>query len=109
MTNTNLKWNQAAAAEMAAADTQNGILVTPGADEATVLILTASGAMDVTISAGDGIQGGNDLGVSFAGAGTQYISLESGCYKQTRGEHAGKLLIKPSASGLTVGCLRLPR
>ena len=109
MTNTNLKWNQAAAAEMAAADTQNGILVTPGADEATVLILTASGAMDVTISAGDGIQGGNDLVVSFAGAGTQYISLESGCYKQTRGEHAGKILIKPSASGLTVGCLRLPR
>ncbi len=109
MTNTNLKWNQAAAAEMTAAGTDSGIWVTPGADEATVLILTASGAMDVTISAGDGIQGTNDLVIAFAGAGTQYVSLESGCYKQTRGEHAGKLLIKPSASGLTVGCLRLPR
>ena len=55
MTNTNLKWNQAAAAEMTAAGTENGIWVTPGADEATVLILTAAGAMDVTISAGDGM------------------------------------------------------
>lgn len=109
MTNTNLKWNQAAAAEMTAAGTENGIWVTPGADEATVLILTAAGAMDVTISAGDGIQGTDDLVIAFAGAGTQYVSLESGCYKQTRGEHAGKLLVKPSASGLTVGCLRLPR
>lgn len=109
MTNTNLKWNSAAAAEMTAADIENGIWVTPGADEATVLILTAAGAMDVTISAGDGIQGTDDLVIAFAGAGTQYVSLESGCYKQTRGEHAGKFLVKPSASGLTVGCLRLPR
>ena len=101
MTNTNLKWNQAAAAVLTAAGTDSGIWVTPGADEATVLILTASGAMDVTIAAGDGIQG--------TGAGTQYVSLESGRYKQTRGEHMGKFLVKPSANGLTVGCLRLPR
>ena len=109
MTNTNLKWNQAAAAVLTAANTDSGIWVTPGADEATVLILTASGAMDVTIAAGDGIQGTGDLVVRFTGAGTQYVSLESGRYKQTRGEHMGKFLVKPSASGLTVGCLRLPR
>ena len=109
MTNTNLRWNEAATAVLTAADTASGIWVTPGADEATVLILTASGAMTVTISAGDGLQGTEDLQIVFQNAGTRYLSVESGRYLQTRGENAGKLLIKPSTSGLTVGCLRLPR
>ena len=108
MENTKLNRNEAKSAVLTAADCENGIWVTPETDEAMVLILCADNAMEVTISAGDGVLAGADLTIPFERAETKYVSPETGRYLRVKGEYAGKLLIKPSASGLTVGCLRLP-
>lgn len=109
VTSAGLEWNTAGSMTQTAADTTDGALVSPGPDESTVLVLTASAELTATIKAGDGIQGTEDLAIAFSGAGTKYVSLESGKYKQTRGENAGKIIVKTSASGLTVGCVILPR
>lgn len=109
VTTKRLTWNTPDTATMAAADTTDGAYVTPLNDEATVLILTASAALTATVKAGDGVQGVEDLSVAFAAAGTKYLSVESGRYKLTKGANKGKILVKTSASGLTVGCLALPR
>ena len=109
VTSRQLKWNEAAEASLTASDATDGALVSPGSDESTVLVLTSSGALTATVKSGDGIQGTGDLTVSFTAAGTKYLALESGKYKQTRGANAGKIIVKTSAAGLTVGCLILPR
>ena len=109
VTTKKLVWNTPDAPTLATADTTDGAYVTPSNDEATVLILTASGALTATVNAGDGIQGVDDLSVTFSAAGTKYLSVESGRYKITSGANKGKILVKTSASGLTVGCLALPR
>ena len=109
VTSAKLKWNEAKEVSQSAADATDGALVSPGPDEATVLVLTAAGALTATVKAGDGIQGTEDLSIEFSGAGTKYVSVESGRYKQTKGEKAGKIEVKTTAAGLTVGCLILPR
>lgn len=109
VTSARLEWNTAGSMTQTAADTTEGAVVSPGADESTVLVLTSSGALTATVQSGDGIQGTGDLTVSFTAAGTKYLALESGKYKQTRGANAGKIIVKTSAAGLTVGCLILPR
>lgn len=109
VTSVQLEWNTAGSMTQAAADTTDGALVSPGSDESTVLALTASGELTATIKSGDGLQGTGDLTIAFTEAGTKYVSLESGRYKQTKGANAGKIVVKTSASGLTVGCLILPR
>ncbi|PWL49501.1 MAG: hypothetical protein DBY36_07745 [Clostridiales bacterium] len=109
VTTKKLKWNEADSVTLATADATDGAYVTPANDEATVLILTASAALTATVKAGDGIQGVADLEVSMTNGATKYLSVESGRYKITSGPNAGKILVKTSAAGLTVGCLALPR
>ena len=109
VTTKKLLWNTADKITMATADTTAGAYVTPASDEATLLVLTATAALTATVAAGDGIQGVEDLSVTMASGDTKYLAVESGRYKITSGEHKGKILVKTSATGLSVGCVVLPR
>ena len=104
--NTVLSWNTAGDyPAMATIDPDDGAYVTPGADQRTLIILTASEAGTITIKKGDGIQAGSDLAVTFTAAGTKLVCVESGRYLITTGENKGR--IKITGSG-TAGCVVLP-
>ena len=109
VTTKHLTWGAAGAPTMAAPDGTLGALIRPGSDESTLLVLTATGALTATVKAGDGIQGTSDLSVAFTAAGTKYLAVESGKYLITHGDDAGCIRVIPSTTGLTVGCITLPR
>ena len=56
VTSAGLEWNTAGSMTQTAADTTDGALVSPGPDESTVLVLTASAELTATIKAVHGIR-----------------------------------------------------
>lgn len=77
-------------------------------DDQTILVLANSGtsAVDVTIKAGNGLQGVNDLTVSVK-AGANAIKLESGRFKFVTGVNKGKIVLKAAASGVSYGIVAM--
>ena len=77
-------------------------------DDQTILVLANSGtsAVDVTIKAGNGLQGVNDLTVSVK-AGANAIKLESGRFKFVSGEHKGKILVNAAAANVSYGIVAM--
>lgn len=77
-------------------------------DDQTILVLSNNGSspVDVTIKAGNGLQGVNDLVVSVA-AGANAIKLESGRFKFVSGEHKGKILVNAESSGVQYGIVAM--
>lgn len=105
----NLIWNQGEEYAATAVDANDGAFLTPGNDEATLIVLTSSAAVTATIKAGDGIQGVSDITVSVGANKTAYVAVESGRFKITKGANAGKIKVTTSAAGLSAGCIVLPR
>lgn len=95
VTNTVLKINTPAALPTnTAIDSTDGLYITAAADQKMLIILekiTAAG--DLTIKAGDGIQGVSDLTVTFSATGSQVVTVESGKYLITKGANKGKIHI----------------
>lgn len=104
-----LIWNQVEEFTPTAVDVANGALLTPGNDEATLIILTASAAVTATIKASDDIQGVSDVTVSVGANKMVCVAVESGRFKITKGAYAGKIKVTTSAAGLLAGCIVLPR
>lgn len=104
-----LIWNKGEEYAVTAVDTADGAYLTPGNDEATLIVLTSSAAVTATIKAGDGIQGVSDITVSVGANKTAYVAVESGRFKITKGANAGKIKVTTSAAGLSAGCIVLPR
>lgn len=52
-----------------------------------------SSAADVSIKAGNGIQGVNDLTINLAGGQYTFVSLDSGRFKNVSGADKGKVII----------------
>ena len=77
-----------------------------GEDEKTVILFNASAAGTVTIMAGTGIQGVNDVKVDVP-AGYSAMVLESGAAKQITGDNKGGVLLKPSAATITIAAVEL--
>ncbi len=77
-------------------------------DDQTILVLANSGtsAVDVTIKAGNGLQGVNDLTVSVK-AGANVIKLESGRFKFVSGEHKGNILVNAAAANVSYGIVAM--
>lgn len=61
-------------------------------DEHTVLVIDASAATDLTVKAGNGIQGVTDLTLSVP-EGISLVKLESGRFKNVSGENKGKIVV----------------
>ncbi len=61
-------------------------------DEHTVLVIRASAATDLTVKAGNGIQGVTDLALTVP-AGVSLVKLESGRFKNVSGDNKGKIVV----------------
>lgn len=104
-----LKWNEIGTVQLTTVDEADGAELLLAGDESTLIVLSASTALEATIHAGDGLQGTENLVLSLAADVPQYLAVESGRYCRTHGAESGKIRITASASGLSVGCLVLPR
>lgn len=61
-------------------------------DEQTVLVINASAQTDLTVKAGNGIQGVTDL-VLTVPQGVSLVKLESGRFKNVSGANKGKVIV----------------
>ena len=93
-------------------DKQALVDFTSSDDKILILIENAnsSAAKDVTILAGDGIQGVDDYTqtVSIPSSTTKCVVLESGKYKITKGTNKGKVLITGDSTDIKIGAIVLP-
>ncbi len=110
--NTALSFNAAGAMPATAAvDAADGALITcDKADNKMLIIMENSDAVNpenVTIKAGNGLQGVADLVVEVAASTTKVITVESGKYKNISGTNKGKMLITGTAD-VKIACVVLP-
>lgn len=68
----------------------------------------ATAAKDVTIKAGNGIQGVNDLTRSIAASSFTFVQIESGRFKNVTGADKGKVIITGASADIKVAVFRLP-
>lgn len=61
-------------------------------DDKSVLVINASAATNLTVKAGNGIQGVTDL-VLTVPQGISLVKLESGRFKNVTGENKGKIVV----------------
>lgn len=66
-------------------------------DEHTVLVINASAQTDLTVKAGNGIQGVTDL-VLTVPQGVSLVKLESGRFKNVSGANKGKVIVVSSGT-----------
>lgn len=107
ITNTALTRNTAADLPTnAAIDATDGALITAAADQKMLIILEkTTGAGDITIAKGNGVQGVADKVVTFWETGTKVIAIESGKYVNVSGDLKGKIKITGVGK---VSCIVLP-
>lgn len=104
--NAVLNWNEAG--EMPAGveiDAAGGALIPAAADQRMLILLEADAAGDIVVKAGNGLQGVRDLTVTFDGAGTKAVTVESGAYVNMSGPNRGKIHITGSGKA---ACVVLP-
>ena len=109
MANIKMKMNELCNLEevYALAATGVGIDYT-GKEDGKILLLIASEEIgEVTVVAGDGIQGTEDLALTVDASFQQAIVLESGKYMQTKGVNKGKVVLKGAAT-VSVTAIELP-
>ncbi len=81
-----------------------------GHDERSVLLVhnnSSTAASEITVEAGNGLQGVSDLVYSVAAGEVALIVLESGKFKNVSGDDKGKVIIKGPAD-LKVAFIKLP-
>lgn len=81
----------------AAAD-DNILVAHDGKDEQTTYIVTAAAACNLTIKAGDSLQGVNDEVIAIEKDKYHVFSIDSGRFKNIRGTNAGNVVMVPSAA-----------
>lgn len=69
-----------------------------GKDTQTTFLVTAAAACNLTIKAGDSLQAVNDAVIALEKDKYLAFSIDSGRFKNLRGENAGKVLLTPSAA-----------
>jgi hypothetical protein len=93
-----------------------GLLVTPAADDAKVVLHIKNAITNAThtavITKGNGLQGVSDLEITLAASTEKVIVVESGAYKQVSGDNKGKILIKDKSTtntnAISVAAVVLP-
>ena len=90
--------NELASVELKAltSNTETGIEWSES-DEKTVLVISASTETDLTVKAGNGIQGMTDLTLTVH-KGTSLLKLDSGAYKNVSGDNKGKIVISSTGT-----------
>ena len=79
-------------------------------DKYLVLIqnANASEAKNVTIKAGNGIQGVNDITTSIAASSYTFIALDSGRFKNVVGADKGKVLFTGDSADIKIAAFKMP-
>ena len=79
-------------------------------DKYLVLIqnANASEAKSVTIKAGNGIQGVNDITTSIAASSYTFIALDSGRFKNVVGADKGKVLFTGDSADIKIAAFKMP-
>lgn len=113
ITNTKLKFNEAGTipATVAVDATDGAKIDFTEKEDARIFIIfenAASSAKTVTVKAGGGIQGVNDLTVSLAASAKMSVVLESGPYIQTEGDNKGCVVIMGEDANVKVAVVELP-
>ena len=80
-----------------------------GRDDKTLLLVQNSATSEgtLTVKAGNGIQGVNDLSVVVPASSTVGLVLESGRFKKISGDDKGKIILAGAAT-LKVAVVKLP-
>lgn len=81
-----------------------------GRDDKTLLLVqnAATSAKTVTVKAGNGIQGVNDLTVSVPASSTTALVLDSGRYKNVSGDDRGKVIVMGASADIKLAVIVLP-
>ena len=81
-----------------------------GRDDKTLLLIqnAATSAKTVTVKAGNGIQGVNDLSVSVPASSTTALVLDSGRYKNVSGDDRGKIIVLGESADIKLAVIVLP-
>ena len=81
-----------------------------GRDDKTLVLVqnSASSEGTVTVKAGNGIQGVNDLTVTVPASSTTALVLDSGRYKNVSGNDRGKVVVLGSAATIKLAVIELP-
>lgn len=82
-----------------------------GGDKYVIGIKNASlsaGAKIITIKAGNGLQGTNDISLSLAQNEIAWVVLDSGKFKNVYGENKGTVILTGTSNDLKVKVIELP-
>lgn len=81
-----------------------------GRDDKTLLLVQNSATSEgtVTVKAGNGIQGVNDLSIAVPASSTTALVLDSGRYKNVSGNDRGKVVVLGSAATIKLAVIELP-
>lgn len=80
-----------------------------GRDDKMILLVNNhnGSSSNVTIKAGDSIQGAEDLIFVMSDLGTYFITIDSGRFKKTSGENKGKIVLETSIKLTSCSVLEL--
>lgn len=68
----------------------------------------SSGDKTITIKAGNGLQGTNDISLALAQNEIAWVALDSGKFKNVYGENKGKVILTGTSTDLKVKVIELP-
>ncbi|MBQ7846914.1 MAG: hypothetical protein IJ344_01385 [Clostridia bacterium] len=79
-------------------------------DEKCLILVQNAGtsAADVTVKAGNGIQGVNDLVHSVAASSFAILAIDSGRFKHVSGEEKGKVIFKGGSANIKIAVFKMP-
>jgi hypothetical protein len=81
-----------------------------GGDKYVIGIKNASesAAKTITIKAGNGLQGTNDISLELASGEIAWVALDSGKFKNVYGVNKGKVILTGTSNDLKVKVIELP-
>lgn len=113
LTSFNTITKETAATDFAAIDATDGayFVMAKGGDKYVIGIKNAvsvSGNKTITIKAGNGLQGTNDISLTLAQNEIAWVALDSGKFKNVYGENKGKVILTGTDNNLQVKVIELP-
>lgn len=113
LTSFNTITKETAATDFAAIDATDGayFVMAKGGDKYVIGIKNdsnSSGNKTITIKAGNGLQGTNDISLALAQNEIAWVALDSGKFKNVYGENKGKVILTGTSADLKVKVIELP-
>lgn len=113
LTSFNTFTKETNATDFAAIDASAGayFVMAKGGDKYVIGIKNAAsqtGEKIITIKAGNGLQGTNDISVTLAKGAIAWVVLDSGKFKNVYGVNKGKVILTGTSNDLKVKVIELP-